>query len=387
MRLEHRASDQSAVILFVDDNVALLRSVERLLRLEGFEVLLAANGVEALNRLQSGAPLPDLIISDIGMPHMDGFDLFQQVRDRSEWLNIPFLFLTARDQQEDLQRGYMLGADDYLVKPLDHERLLLVIRSKLKRREEMLTHIRSEQSALETARNNLSMMVAHELRTPLMTITMVSDILSGELGNLGPDQVTDMLNTMQGGSVRLSRLIEQMVMYVQLESGTLTDATQRFTQTTPVTKLVHGAIERAQQFNYRQRPIPLDIDLEAPDVQVRCDQSALRHALSEIVLNAIGFSALDARIVVTQWESDGWTRITVADTGPGISEEELPHVFRPFYQVDRYRYEQQGIGIGLTLAKRVVEAHGGTLQIESKVGQGTLVTVTLPIVRQNNGNH
>ena len=379
MALEYGASNGSTVILFVDDNMALLRSVERLLRLEGFEVLLASDGLEALKRLETAAPLPDLIISDIGMPRMDGFALFEQVRDRSEWLHIPFLFLTARDQQQDLQRGYMLGADDYLVKPLDHERLLLVICSKLKRREEMLTHIRSQQNVLESAMNNLSVMVAHELRTPLMTITMVADILARELDSLEPDQVADMLNTMQGGSVRLGRLVEQMVMYVQMESGTLNSARHHYTQVMTAAKLVRGSVDRAQQFNYRQRVSPLEIELGAPDVCVRCDQSALRHALAELVLNAFGFSAPDARIVVTQWGSDHWMGITVSDAGPGIPEDELDHVFRPFYQVNRRRYEQQGIGIGLTLAKKVVEAHGGDLQIQSTLGQGTLVRVTLPV--------
>jgi two-component system OmpR family response regulator len=135
MGLENIMDKHPAVILFADDNLALLRTVERLLRMEGFLVLVAADGQQALRRLEMANPTPDLIISDIGMPHMDGFALFETVRQRQEWVNIPFLFLTARDQIEDLRRGYALGADDYLVKPLEQERLLMIVRSKLKRRD------------------------------------------------------------------------------------------------------------------------------------------------------------------------------------------------------------------------------------------------------------
>lgn len=213
----------SHTILFVDDNPALLRSVERLLRLEGFGVLLAADGDEALQQLEASTEPPDLIISDISMPKMDGFSFFEEVRRREAWIGIPFLFLTARDQIDDLKRGYSLGADDYLVKPLDQDRLLMIVRGKLKRRDELLSHIQVQQNALDAAKRDLSMMVAHELRTPLVSISMVSDLLTREMDKMETDQLQDLLDTMKSGSSRLTRLVEQMVMFVQLQSGSLAD--------------------------------------------------------------------------------------------------------------------------------------------------------------------
>lgn len=380
MSSEDRMELRPAVILFVDDEASLRIGVKSLFQLAGFQVLLAASGREALQQLETASPLPDLIISDITMPYMNGFELFEAVRERPAWTDIPFVFLTASDQIEDLRRGYALGADDYVVKPFDGERLLLVIRSKLKRREEWLEHLRDQQRALDTARRDLVMLVAHELRTPLMSINMVIDILSREFDQLDVDQVHEMLGMMQGGSARMTRLVEQMVMYVQLQSGALGDSIRRQVRPGAVHEVVAGAIDRVQQFDYRQRQVPVNLDERDPGLVIRGDRVSLRHALAELLLNAITFSSPGSPVEVTQWGRADAAFITIHDHGVGIAPEDLDRVFEPFYQADRVRYEQQGIGIGLTLAKGIIEAHGGSLTLESRLHFGTLVTVTLPVV-------
>ncbi|HVO71505.1 MAG TPA: response regulator [Aggregatilineaceae bacterium] len=379
MERENTPDQHPATILFVDDNPALLRSVERLLRMEGFQVLVAADGDEAFHRLETASPMPDLIISDISMPRMDGFALFEAVRQRQEWLDIPFLFLTARDQIGDLQRGYALGADDYLVKPLEQERLLMIVRSKLKRREELLGYLQTQQQALDVAKQELAIMVAHELRTPLVSISVVSDLLARDLSKIQQAQVGDLLDAMRSGSTRLSRLVEQMVMHVQLQSGALAAAVRKQTRSYRVHETVHEALTRAQQFDYRRRSVPVSVEEYNPEARLVCDPGSLRQALAELIANAMAFSPLNREIVVTEWVSEGIVWITISDSGPGIPEDELERVLEPFYQVNRRRFEQQGIGMGLPLAKGIIEAHGGCLELQSRVEQGTLVTVSLPL--------
>jgi two-component system sensor histidine kinase/response regulator len=367
------------VILFVDDNPALLRSVERLLQMEGYGVILASNGHEALRHLKAAAPLPDLIISDITMPGMDGFEFYKEMRKHSQWTDIPFIFLTARDQVEDLEQGYSLGADDYLVKPLDQDRLLWIVRGKLRRRNELRARILAQEQELKRVQQDLATMVAHELRTPLVSITMVSDILAREMEILSAEQVREMLDAMQSGQVRLRRMVEQMVMYVEMKSGVLSTTVHVMRRPQCVHDVLSDALTYTRQMDYRQRGIPFRLEEDHPDVIIQCDQNSLRQALSEIMLNAIAFSEPDDEILVAQWASEKWTSIAVADRGPGIPEAELPRVFDPFYQVNRQRFEQQGIGIGLTLVKGVVELHGGMVEIQSKIGHGTQITVTLPV--------
>ncbi|HML22794.1 MAG TPA: response regulator [Aggregatilinea sp.] len=371
--------DRTATILFVDDNAALLRSVERLLRMEGFKTLLASDGSEALRLMETASALPDLIISDVAMPHMDGFELFEMIRQRPEWVDIPFLFLTARDQLDDLRRGYALGADDYLVKPLDQERLIMIIRGKLKRRAELLERIQSQQESLSAAKRELALMVAHELRTPLVSISMVTDILSRELGKMGAVQLDDMVDTMQSGSSRLSRLVEQMVLYVQLQSGALLDSINQAVRPGYVRDAVIGAIDRARQFNYRRRDIAVRFEELDPGVMISGDLASLRQALAEVISNAIAFSQPEDEIQIAQWVAENMVWITITDQGPGIPEEELDRVFEPFHQFNRQRYEQQGVGIGLALALGIVGAHGGSLVLRSREGRGTQVTISLPL--------
>jgi len=117
-------------------------------------------------------------------------------------------------------------------------------------------------------------------------------------------------------------------------------------------------------------------------VLVRCDPNSLRQALGEIMLNATAFSKATDEILVVQWASDNLTSIAITDRGPGIPESELNRVFEPFYQVNREWFEQQGIGVGLTLVKGIIELHGGIIEIQSTLEQGTQVTVTLPIYRE-----
>jgi signal transduction histidine kinase len=131
--------------------------------------------------------------------------------------------------------------------------------------------------------------------------------------------------------------------------------------------------------DYRQRGIPIRLEEEQPDVLVRSDPNSLRQALGEIMLNAVAFSKATDDIRVAQWAADDWTSIVITDRGPGIPENELSRVFEPFYQVNREWFEQQGIGVGLTLVKGIVELHEGIIEIRSDLEQGTRVTVTLPV--------
>jgi two-component system sensor histidine kinase/response regulator len=376
---EQSNEGEAPVILFVDDNAALLRSVEWLLKMEGYTVVLASDGNEAMQRMRAGAPVPDLIISDITMPGMDGFEFYKTLRKYEQWTEIPFIFLTARDQVEDLEQGYSLGAEDYLVKPLDQDRLLWIVRGKLKRSRELRARITNQEAALKKARQDLATMVAHELRTPLVSITMVADILGREMELLNPDQVREMLDAMQSGQIRLHRLVEQMVMYVEMKSGVMQTTVKNAMRPHRLHDVLLEAVRYSQQMDYRQRGIPIRLEEEQPDVLVRSDPNSLRQALGEIMLNAVAFSRPADEIRVAQWAADDWTSVVITDRGPGIPEDELGRVFEPFYQVNREWFEQQGIGVGLALVKGIIELHGGIIEIHSDQEQGTRVTVTLPL--------
>lgn len=379
--MSHFIAPDSAppTILLVEDTPLLLQGAERTLRHEGYDVLRATNGEEALAVLARADRAPDLIISDIEMPKMDGLALLRAVRHNPVWLGIPFVFLTDSDSPEYMGQAALLGADDYLLRPLDRSRLLFVMRSKLTRQAELLDHIWKQQRALDTAKNELTLMVAHELRTPLVGMQMAIEILSRGVDTVSRSQLQEMLDVIRAGSTRMSRLVEQAILFVILESGALAESIAAESIPSPVRDAVIGAIDRARQFDYRRKENEIHFEELDPDALVLCDLSALKHALAELIANANAFATPENPVQLTQWVSKGRVWVTVTDYGPGIPEGELAHVFEPYRQVERRKHEQQGIGIGLVLARGIIEAHGGTFELCSVTDRGTQVIVGLPV--------
>jgi two-component system, sensor histidine kinase and response regulator len=367
-----------ARILIAEDNQNLIYQLQIELTMQGYEVSSAADGLEALQHLENNV-LPDLIISDVSMPRMDGFAFFQAVRENQNWLDIPFIFLTARDSDTDKDLGYGLGVDDYIVKPFQTEHLLRVINAKLKRKQMLRASLDEQRSGIERAKRELTQMVAHELRTPLVSINLVLQIISRQMGQLSEAQLHELLDTMSAGSNRLNRLTDQMVLLTQLEAGSLTPsgiAESGFI--THLCDILTAAINRSRTFAYRQPNTSIHLEEHDREAKVICDRRALEHAIAEVIANALVFSPADATVEIRQWQSGKQIWISVTDQGRGMTSEQTEQALQKFQQVNREEQEQQGVGLGLPLAKNIIEVHGGVLEIESVVGKGTQVVIGLP---------
>ena len=372
-------SADHASILIAAGKPILRSGMKQLLHSEGYNVVAAADGEEALAILRKTPYLPDMIVSDVELPPATGFEFLRAVRQNPDWLAIPFLLLTEHPGLDAVREGYLLGADDCLAKPLDREQFLLIVQSKLRRQAELMARIERQEAALKAAKRSLARMVAHELRTPLVSIRMAAEILAREVNRLETTQIQEIIDALQNGSVRMSRVVEQIVLFTTLESGALQESLQDDLRPSPVRNAVIGAIDRARQFSYRQHENPVQFDELDPGALVQCDLGALKHALAEVISNAMTFSGPDGPVHLLQWVSDGRVWVTITDYGPGIPEDELPHVFQPYHQIERHKYEQQGIGIGLPLARGIIEAHGGTFELCSVSGRGTQIIIGLPV--------
>jgi len=203
-------------ILLIEDETALRENVSEMLALEGFEVYSAVDGRDGVEvALQVH---PDLIVCDIAMPEMDGYEVLKTLRTYDTTLATPFIFLTARVDRSDMRQGMQLGADDYITKPFSHKELVEAIQARLARRQALDEQARRD---VESIKRDLTQMVSHELRTPLVSITMVQEYISSQLDQLSREELADLLSIMRGGSQRLSHLVEQMVMLTQLQTGLL----------------------------------------------------------------------------------------------------------------------------------------------------------------------
>lgn len=363
-------------ILVVEDEKRLLQDLVEMLEFSYYEVSSAATGEEALELLQSIQP--DLILCDVMMPGLDGYAVLAAVRGNPQTAATPFIFLTAKADRDEMRHGMESGADDYLTKPFTLPELLTAINVRLRRHQEI-----GEQTErqVEHLKQQLARMVTHELRTPLVSINTVLQVISHQLHQLSPAELQELLDAMDAGSRRLSHRIEQMVYLTQLEAGLLSASqiAEKGVQT-QMWDLLTAAVSLARRFAYNA-PAFVDIELHDRDREaaVQCHPPALKQALAELISNAIKFSPESSRVMITQWVKDGYVWVAVVDQGAGIPEAQLRQALLAFQQIGREEREQQGIGIGLTLAQRIIDAHGGALDLRSTPGKGTQVIVNIPL--------
>jgi two-component system sensor histidine kinase/response regulator len=364
-----------ALIMVVEDDLALLEGIRELLEISGYRVMTASNGREALDALEDERP--DLIVSDIMMPEMDGYTFHAAVREIGRLTSVPFIFLTARGEKSDIRRGRSAGADDYITKPFDDEDLLAAIRGKLSRFEA----VRSQQSEeIEDFKHKILLTLSHEFRTPLTYILNYSDLLSQEGSSLSSEDFDEFMFGIKRGAERLNRLVEDFLILVELESGEARNAYNfrraQVEETSAWLRIL------ARRFTPEAERKKLELRIDVPDdlPPIVIDETYLSDAIGRLLENAIKFSEADSQWVrFAASEEDGKLLLHIQDQGIGIAEEELNRLFDLFHQIDRAKREQQGIGSGLAICRGIVALHGGELTVESKVGQGSTFHIALPI--------
>ncbi|MBN1566108.1 MAG: response regulator [Anaerolineae bacterium] len=367
-----------ATILFVEDNDELRQNAEMVLDLEGYTVQVARDGQEALDMLDEGFR-PDLIVSDIMMPRLDGYAFFEAVRQQRHLRAIPFIFMTARGSRKDISAGRQLGADDYLTKPFDPSEFLIAVQSRLQRTAD----IRDEANeSLNDARRKLVELLSHELKTPLTYVTGGFALLAEELKRQA-EKVTNQdvlvsLDLIQNGTKRLNRLAEQMVLYSQILSGMPEQQIQTRGEPHELLFLVSDAISLLTPLAHACQ-ITFEQSFPAESLVVFGIHRMLLAAFSEIIRNAIQYSTPHAAVRLVMERDDNWAVITVTDQGHGIAARDQASIWEVMIQSARDQQEQQGAGMGLPIAKGIIEAHKGSIGLVSKLGQGTQVTIRLPL--------
>lgn len=369
-------------ILVVEDHDLLLYAIRDILDAEGYNVVTATDGVDALEKMQEITP--DLIIADISMPRMDGYRFFEEVHAHPEWVPIPFVFLTARAEREDRLRGKAMGAEDYIVKPFDPQELVVVVNSRIGRAEAIREATETE---FEDLKQQIITLLSHELRTPLTSVYGYTELALEEATGLPPGDFQQFLVGIKKGADRLTQLVEDLLMVVRLDSGELQREFDLLgtVQDSLSEMIVRTAKVEAAQATGQGIDFELDIPNELPPVLVH--EYFLSDALSRLIDNAVKFSRRDQRRVsVKAYVADDQVNIAVQDWGVGIPPDQLDRLFERFGQINRRQMEQQGTGLGLVIVKALSECMNGRVRIESSQEEpsGTTVTIQLPVVETTN---
>lgn len=362
-------------ILVVDDEHLIREQIISFLSPAGYDILEARNGEDGVK--QAITHKPDLIICDVMMPKMNGYQFLERLYYYPPMRRIPFIFLTALADFEHMREGMNLGADDYLTKPFTRQALIDAIETRLLKQQE---YIQGAEKRLNDVKKNIVKLVAHELRTPLTPIKMVTDLVSMKIGNLTDEELENYMQVIRNSTTRMSHLVQQIVYITEIETGTIdSDSIIEKSVYVSVPSLLESAIDLAREYATRNEDAQITSHFHDEDIKVFGVMPLLTHAISEVIVNAIHFSK-DQPIIFQQWydKDDDTCWISVTDSGEGMSPQIIDYAFREFEQINREQQEQQGIGLGLPLARLIIHMHDGVLKLQSDEGIGTQVTIGLP---------
>ncbi len=357
-------SATSPKILIVDDEPDLLDITAAYLEMEGYTPLTALNGPAALEILNS--TVPDLIISDITMPGMSGFDFFGKVRSEAKFQNTPFIFLSGHTDIQHIMAGKELGSDDYLLKPYEPEMLISTIKGKLKRSRQLNDSMSQQMDSLK---NQLFRLISHEMRTPLTSILGAADILTGGKEALSPEDFTEFLKMLKIGTLRLNRMVEDFLLVVKIDSGEVSKEIDfREACIAPLETATRLASIREEIKKTRDITITVDVPDESPFLFIYPPH--FDDIVARLFDNACKFSPQGAVITLASRSENDRYIFSVVDDGNGIPIEKQDGLFQKFYQVDRDLQEQQGAGLGLYISKKLAELNTCVLWCESDWGKG-----------------
>ena len=361
-----------SIILVIDDTDEVREILRITLSMEGYKVLTARNGLEGLDKAKTH--LPDLIICDLEMPKLDGYQTLEKLKGEPETATIPFIFLTGHADKPNIRRGMQMGADDFLGKPFFPKELIEVVRVRLEKHHLMEEH--SEQK-FKDLRNHFSLALPHELRTPLNAVLGYSEMIYEDIANMPEVEVKELAQKINQSGHQLLHLIENFLIYAQLEiSGKNDEIKKRLKKVEPsdTKQSIEEVITKLGEKTSRKT----DIQTKLHDARVNVFSDHFTKITEEMIENALKFSLKGQAVSVSSESVGSRFRLCVQDRGEGMTEDQLKQI-GPNIQFERRLHEQQGVGLGLVIARKLVELYEGDFEIKSRPGQGTLVTILLPL--------
>ena len=355
----------SETILIVDDTPANLGVLVETLGAAGYQLMVAEDGEEAL--AQTAQTQPDLILLDVMMPGLDGFETCRRLKERPETRDIPVLFMTALTETTDKVRAFAAGAVDYLTKPIEHEEALARIRTHL-----TLRRLQREVAMQLAQREQFIRIASHDLRHPLGMI-----LLSGELARRGPatPELSNHLGEIHDAARQMRVILDTF----------LTVERHRVSSEEPlapidVNVLAESALAQ-HQLIAEQKSITLDFDLAGDLPLVRGRESHITQALSNYLSNALKFTPAGGRVLLRTARRDAQVRAELRDSGPGVPAPERGRLFQEYAQLSpRPTAGEESHGLGLAIVKNLIETQNGRVGADFPAGGGSVFWFELPIV-------
>jgi len=360
-----------AKIVVIEDNDAVREEIADILTFEGHDIAQAVNGrlgFELVKEL-----VPDLVLCDLMMPEMDGYATLEAIRSHPATATTPFVCLTARAERPDMRRAMELGADDYVTKPFTTDDLLGAVNAAFEKRARTA---RESEAKLSDFRQQLSCTLPHELRTPLSCILGYAEMLADPTHERESREVVTLAAHILEAGLRLNRIAENFLLYAQLTLLARGEASASGVRSRHLV-MAHDVVGRLARQKAAEHRREHDLVLDLGQTAISMSESYLVKLMEEIVDNAFKFSEPGTPVQVSARASGGGLVLHITDRGRGMTAEQVAAI-AGYVQFERILHEQQGLGLGLSIAQRIAALWGGTVAIESTPGQGTAVEVALP---------
>jgi two-component system sensor histidine kinase/response regulator len=360
----------SARILVVDDQEANVRVLGTMLGQQGYEIVPVTTGEQALRRL--AAYPADLILLDVLMPEMDGFEVCQRIRQKPELSEIPIIFLSAADDKTFIVRALEAGAVDYVTKPFNQAELISRVRTHL-----ALKLARDRLRQLAEDKDELMGILAHDLKNHLGGMQMSAQLMHDRALSLGDERLKRTSGNILDASNQMFSFVKEFLANAAADRGLALNL-----EAVSLSEAASDAILRYADAAQRKsitihKEFPLDTPL------VTADQRAIDQVIDNLVSNAVKFSPHEKSIWLSiGTPSEGFLECRVRDEGPGCDEKDLAEMFTRYKRLSaRPTAGEPSTGLGLSIAKRHVGAMNGTLHCESEPGKGAVFVLRLPVAR------
>jgi len=360
-------------ILCIEDDSGMRKSVRLMLEFAGYEMIEADNGMVGVE--QALRFLPDLIICDVRMPGMDGFETLEELHKHESTARIPFIFLTGEDPRTQMRKGMNLGASDFILKPIDMDDFIKAVQVRL---EETEKRKNESQRAIDELSEKITRALPHELRTPMIGILGLAEQLKSHAEELKPREIKELAETLSFAAVRMNETLEKFWLHTQclfLANDTSKLSASRQVGSKEAQEVIQHIAEDIA-FTYHRSS---DLFLNLSPIFVAVSEIYLEQLIRQVIDNAFKFSIAGTQVIISTARGNEMGMITIKDNGRGFLEDQIKKI-HAFMQFDREQYEQQGLGLGLMIVKRLTEIHNGSMQVSSMQGKGTTVSLSFPLL-------
>ncbi|MCK4343920.1 MAG: hybrid sensor histidine kinase/response regulator [Bacteroidales bacterium] len=372
--------DFQSNVLIVDDIAENIQVLGNILDENDIEFSYATSGKEALEAITFNKP--DLLLLDINMPEMSGFEVCEKLKKDPETKGIPIIFLTARTEQEDIVKGLTIGAVDYVTKPFNSKELISRVNTHLELsnsrkilniKNEQLRKVNADMKEIIKTKDKFFSIIAHDLKGPFNTLLGFSELLLKEYDNRDPEENKEMITHIFNSAVHGFDLLNNLLEWSRSQTGRIEYEPQNFS----LNDLIRQNILFISDAAYKKN---IEVQSKIKEhILAFADRRMINTVVRNLISNALKFTEPGGKIILSYTKEAKFIEVCVSDTGMGIREENIPKLFNLTEGFStRGTNNEQGTGLGLILCKEFVEKNGGKIWVESKYGEGSKFMFTIP---------